>query len=1483
MRNIRERFTIYWEVKRMPSINRIRVNNVKYNFGTQVYDDFTMRMYGRNTIYDLANGGGKSVLMLLLLQNMLPNSTLDEKQPIEKLFRAGNNNTVIHSLIEWKLDNPEENEGYRYMTTGFCARKAKESEAEAEAAKDVASVEYFNYCILYRDFNKNDIINLPLIKDGERISYSGLRSYLKELEHNDMSLKVMLFDRKGEYQRYISTLGLHDSQWEIIRGINKTEGHVRTYFETNYRTTRKVVEDLLIEEIIEKAFMVKTNLEDSGNESMARMLMDIKDQLTILAKKKKDIANYDYQIELIKVLTDKVDSFMDLYEEQDGYKKKLAGIYKAGEEFAGNDEKAMQELEARKNEKLEEKHKQRERIECLKVSRDKKKLEDIKSEARDLKDKAKNYKDKARALEEDYHFKESINDYLLYLDDKKKYDECDSVIKTIRSGAAYDDELLFTYVHNIKRLMDEKKAELLKKYKELERDLSEAKLEKEYQEKLISEARVSLAVAESEDKKAREEIADLSEQLSSVKMSMNNISFAAYDEQIQDIEEEITKVKERLVKISGEDEKFTTGLREEKGRLYEYEQREANLKGVIAEIKNREEEYKEALTKLDNIKSVYGVSGINNLSNVISERITNEILEMADIRHDIKRSDKKINRLKEGLLIAPSKAVKKVLDYIETRHGITAMFGMDYISALSSEKKEKLLLENPLLPYGIVVEDFDVLSEDPNISNIDTDGEAVLIYDMKQGEEKAFYIGESMIAVCADKEFFLSEDSKDKLIAKEEERAKELKLSCEMKEKLLCAYREDRAFVVKIENSNLLQDEERLKETEKDLKEITANIANCKDNIKTYENELKKLHKEKEDKQIYYEELLSDSNRLYTVKKLDEIIEGQEKLSKKSKEKAERLRDELNRLTADDGSRKVDVSLLESNLNSCEKQINDILNDWNNNYRSYYNPEKEYEELDIDEEELVTKFTAMKLSFDDEKKAIEDKQLLMDTLKVSMDRLTNIIKKRGTSFDELRRMNERGELFLIDEGTLETIRRSIDELDYQMKGYEEAYKNKNSEADRLSGSIDYAIGNIEAAFGHFEEEDATLSEITAILADGEKLLARLDKEAKESEAEYKRYAKEQGFMLELYKDVKRIITTNDISLDDAAVVTEDKEKLREIFEETLINYDRSNKKLEKAKNELLRFKGNTSSALDQMNMYELSTTIRDDVTIPSSFALAKELSANLNSTIEYIRLERDRVEKSLTDMETIKENFEEQCLQRCLDVRTELDKLPKLSRIISEGEAIQVVDLSIPYVKDEFLKQKMSDYIDKIVAAADGYENDKDRMKYIRGSLTLKKLFGVIVTDMNAIKLTLYKRERIREQSRYLKYEEAVGSTGQSQGIYIQFLVSIINYISGMYQTRNDEITTKTIFIDNPFGAAKDVYIWEPIFELLKANHVQLIVPARGVTPAITGRFDVNYILGQQMSKGKQLTVVTNYTSKVDQEEMEYQDLSYEQVSFDFI
>ena len=117
----------------------------------------------------------------------------------------------------------------------------------------------------------------------------------------------------------------------------------------------------------------------------------------------------------------------------------------------------------------------------------------------------------------------------------------------------------------------------------------------------------------------------------------------------------------------------------------------------------------------------------------------------------------------------------------------------------------------------------------------------------------------------------------------------------------------------------------------------------------------------------------------------------------------------------------------------------------------------------------------------------------------------------------------------------------------------------------------------------------------------------------------------------------------------------------------------------------------------------------------------------------------------------------------------------------------------------------MTTYINDTIARADIFDTQDDKLKYIKNQLSWKKLFSVIVSDMNSIRLCLYKREHIKDRSRYLKYEEAVGSTGQSQGIYIQFLISVIHYISSINSSYDMGISGNTIFIDNPFGAAKDI------------------------------------------------------------------------------
>lgn len=514
---------------------------------------------------------------------------------------------------------------------------------------------------------------------------------------------------------------------------------------------------------------------------------------------------------------------------------------------------------------------------------------------------------------------------------------------------------------------------------------------------------------------------------------------------------------------------------------------------------------------------------------------------------------------------------------------------------------------------------------------------------------------------------------------------------------------------------------------------------------------------------------------------------------------------------------------------------------------------------------------------------VEDKKKLVQALSQSMDRILHTIEKRGVKLSDLEAQTQ---LFATSEQQLQALSDELMRLELVSASMAEELKNVSKASGRLEGNIEYAVASLKKTYGEdaYAEEQISLSEAEQAIAQGDQILAELEQSYKKTAEEYETCNKEQGYMIELYKDVKRIVDTNDINVENGKLLEAGKEELRQAFETSLLRYDRSRKNLEKTRNELMRFKGQTAEALSEMGVFEMAETIRRDVIIPENYYDAKALLESLLQIISYIDLEKERVEKGIEDMVAIKENFCSQCLQRCMDVKTELEKLPKLSKITVGEEVIRMVDLTIPYVKEEFLAQRMSDYIDDIVKGADAYEDERKRVRYIRDCLALKRLFGVMVTDMNAIKLKLYKRERIKEQSRYLRYEEAVGSTGQSQGIYIQFLVAIINYIAGMYSYGAEgEISTKTIFIDNPFGAAKDIYIWEPIFAMLAANHVQLIVPARGATPAITGKFDVNYVLGQQMVGNRQQTVVVDYTSKTSQEELEYQDITYQQATFDFI
>ena len=518
---------------------------------------------------------------------------------------------------------------------------------------------------------------------------------------------------------------------------------------------------------------------------------------------------------------------------------------------------------------------------------------------------------------------------------------------------------------------------------------------------------------------------------------------------------------------------------------------------------------------------------------------------------------------------------------------------------------------------------------------------------------------------------------------------------------------------------------------------------------------------------------------------------------------------------------------------------------------------------------------------------LTDKEALKSHLEASMKKCIDSIIYRGEEPEKLKELYLQGKISVSSQEKLHEISDELTELNKQYNDSDRELGMQEAMLNRLEGSVSYAISQIEERYGTYEEFEC--DDPDSYVKNNTVITRELEDGIKKEAAAGKKLENELKDIQVCRKDIERIMSGAGINIPDEEILKKtdikyrDYNNLNKEYEQTAKEYSAILKLEYKKTDEFVKYKSKLIDSLKSYNAEDLAVQISMSVNMPKDEQQTSALIASLDETNSYIELEKTRVHKGIEDMERIKDNFENRCIQTCSNIRTELERLPKLSHIKMDKEDISIIGLNIPYVKESVYKERMSEYIDETIEAAESFKDPEERFRYIRNRLTWKRLFSVIVTDMNSIRINLYKRERIKDQSRYLRYEEAVGSTGQSQGIYIQFLIAIINYISNINTVMDGGIVGNTIFIDNPFGAAKDIYIWEPIFKLLKANHIQLIVPARGATPAITARFDVNYILGQKMADNRQQTVVVDYYSNVKQQELEYTRMNYEQASFDFL
>ncbi len=892
--------------------------------------------------------------------------------------------------------------------------------------------------------------------------------------------------------------------------------------------------------------------------------------------------------------------------------------------------------------------------------------------------------------------------------------------------------------------------------------------------------------------------------------------------------------------------------------------------------------YEELTRKVGQRMEVYGEHEVGRLLELLKEKQRETIIFLHDGQNRQMELQRHLEQLQRGILFQVTPEAEQLKEFLYRKYG-DGVLGAELLEQMQPEKKEEVLTRIPYLPYGIVVghRTYEKLLTDPKPDVWQNVSWMIPVMDQEYLDQKQFDASAGILFAGKEISYFLEKEQLEKemhriqeafnLESKKQAQLAEqqdiLSADLEVVQYYLTEYVENYAGWVeeqqerkeKLDQVNAAQKE--LKESEKlrkiRLEELETMIPAEEGQIQTATEEIRSLGR--------MEELFRQS----------ELAEANGKAWREKKAELELERERFRRLAQ---AKDREAAEAEERIRQIVAQISEREQAWER-YVPYYK-----EEITVREpipEHLEEQLDGAVAAFEKENKDVTEKRETLQVIREQIASYLRELKSRRADLEQFDILYREQKLPEVSDAEIEVQKEQLAQEERLLEKCEEALSKLMLACTKYQSQADMLAGQIKAQFYRIERLPVAAGTIETEKERQKDLQQQCERELSGLSWQQKENAKAQEEIHMLLSKVTWLIEEyhlKDLSVKTLPgfVILDWKETEQQITQ----GWKKMKARKVTAETAFGKAKAWCEETLTGLGAGSFALQMKEQIPVPQSFAEADKTIKRLEEACVMIQMGRDQIEESLRDIEKIKSSFENQCLQRCNTIRMELDKFPKLSSIMIDEKLTQIVRLKIPYVREDQQQMQIANYLAQVIENLGKYETEQEKKKYLIQELSMKRLFSAIVTDMNRISLELYKRERIKEQSRHLRYEEAVGSTGQSQGIYIQFLIAIINYIASIHSGHaNEGSLKKVIFIDNPFGAAKDTYIWEPIFAMLAANRVQLIVPTRGATPAIIGKFDVNYLLGQKMVGQKQQTVIVDYRSKIDVEEAEYVKMEYEQAT----
>ena len=310
----------------MPQIRKIRIANVYYNHGIRHIPDMLIDLTSPvtdeayTTLFNLLNGGGKTVMVQMIMQLVHPRAKA-AKRNIESYFERASDHAYI--VLEWEIENSR-----KRLLTGISISASTNNVDDGDADKRGNTIKYYTFTTQYEANSPYSIAALELSKNENGKYVPATYEYVREKAKQSKDvLKCFASEDDSEWVRYLASYGIFRSEWQtVIEAINQTEGGIDVFFAGKKNesgmcdTSDKLIKEFFIPAIEYKLKSATSKNSDSSLETMlVNYAKKIADKDTIIREKEQN----ENLLVSLKRLGEEV---RELWTADDQYYEKIAEI-----------------------------------------------------------------------------------------------------------------------------------------------------------------------------------------------------------------------------------------------------------------------------------------------------------------------------------------------------------------------------------------------------------------------------------------------------------------------------------------------------------------------------------------------------------------------------------------------------------------------------------------------------------------------------------------------------------------------------------------------------------------------------------------------------------------------------------------------------------------------------------------------------------------------------------------------------------------------------------------------------------------------------------------------------------------------------------------------------------------------------------------------------------------------------------------------------